>query len=239
MHNSPGEDRPVVFAVATATERKACKSLAHADGATRRPWYLQTGIGPLNIERLAAQLTDIGAAGLVSIGTAGGLADHVPAGSVLLPKRIMRADRDALRVDRDWHGRIEAALSKRFDVRTDSLVTVDRVVRDPGEKRSLNAATGAAAVDMESADLAAAASRTHIPFITLRVVLDACEDAIPPIIAVALDHAGNPQPARVLSALLRHPGDLPGLLRIVARLRTASRVLQEVCCDGGAALLAP
>jgi len=239
MHSSPGKTRPVVFAVATATERKACASLAHTVDATRPSRFLQTGLGPLNSERLAAQLTDIRAAGLVSIGTAGGLIDDLPAGSVLLPTQILRRNHDTLPVDLDWHGRIETALAKRFEVRTDSLITVDHVVREPGQKRGLNAATGAAAVDMESAELATAASRVHIPFITLRVVLDTCADSIPPIVAVALDRAGNPQPLRVLAGLLRRPGNLPGLLRIMARLRTAAGVLRQVCRDGGGALLDP
>ena len=239
MRNSPGQAQPVAIAVATATERKACMSLTDANAATRQPRYLQTGIGPLNIEDLVAQLTDIRAAGLVSIGTAGGLIDALPAGSIMLPQQILHENRNPVQVDRGWHGRVTAALAESFAVDTGSLITVERVVREPGAKRSLHTTTGAAAVDMESADLAAAAARAQIPFITLRVVLDTCEDALPPIVTVALDRAGNTQPMRLLAGLLHHPGSLPGLLRIMTRLRIASRVLRQVCRDGRGALLTP
>jgi hypothetical protein len=77
---------------------------------------------------------------------------------------------------------------------------------------------------MESAVIA----RSGIPFAVLRAVADTADETLPPAAAEGLDEAGNPAPWRVMRALLRRPGDLPGVIRMGLRSQAALRALRAV-----------
>ncbi len=81
-------------------------------------------------------------------------------------------------------------------------------------KAALYAATGAAAVDMESAFVARAAARHGLPFTILRAIADPAQRPLPPAALVAMRADGGVALGAVLGALAQNPGQLPDLVRL-------------------------
>ncbi|HEU4618394.1 MAG TPA: purine phosphorylase [Gammaproteobacteria bacterium] len=201
----------------------------------------QCGPGAARAARAAADAIESGAAGLVSWGLAGGLDPAAAPGTLVLPRRVVTAsDGTYTAVDRtyeadaSWRSRLAAALAEAgFSLHEGPLLGSDVVLRRPEDKARAAAATGAVAVDMESAGVADAAAAAGVPFVALRVVADAAADVLPVGIERWIDERGNRRFAPAVDAALR-PADWPPLLRLARRYGAARRTLLAL-----AALLAP
>ena len=108
------------------------------------------------------------------------------------------------------------------------IVGVDAPLAAPLAKAALFAATGAAAIDMESAIVARAAVRRGLPFAILRVIADPAHRPLPPAALVAMRADGGVDVAAVLSALLRNQAQLPALIRLGLDSREAFSALVRV-----------
>jgi hypothetical protein len=137
---------------------------------------------------------------VVSFGLAGGLHDGVVCGEVLDATRVVDADGAVL-----WEG---APLGVP-GARTATIVAVDAVVDDPGERRRLHERTGADAADMESGALARAGRLAGC----LRAVSDTPDRTLGPLAGV-LDADGRLRPL--------------GLVRALATPRRTGRALADV-----------
>jgi adenosylhomocysteine nucleosidase len=232
-------DGPIVFAVATAAEKRACSAAIEAASAhnAKHSYFLQTGSGPLRLETLAPRITRLGAAGLISIGTAGGLSRSIAPGTLLVPKRVIFGDGRVLSADPDWQAQVYRALEPHMPLHSGDLLTVSELVRRPEQKRALRVETKAVGVDMESGHLAQLARQIGIRFLTLRAVMDAVDDEIPGAAVAAVNDQGDTVIGGLLKYLLGHPGDLPGLIRTARRFRVAAASLGEACRVARDALL--
>ena len=204
-----------------------------------RARILQTGVGPLNVDAIVESLGALRARGVVSLGSCGGLDASLACGSILLPENIVDAAGGRLPVSESWRARVAVALAPWADSRGGSLFTTESVLRDPEDKRLAAEGSGAVAVDMESAALRGAAERVEIPFIAMRVVLDTASDSVPASVSAGIDRAGNPTPGRLLKYLLGRPSDLPDLVRLALRLRTANAALAKAVERASEELLSP
>ncbi|HEY5085347.1 MAG TPA: hypothetical protein VII48_12530, partial [Rhizomicrobium sp.] len=74
-------------------------------------------------------------------------------------------------------------------------------------------ATGALAVDMESQVAARFAYQRNLPLAALRVISDDASHVLPPAALVAMKPDGGIALGRVLGSLLRHPLQMPSLIR--------------------------
>lgn len=166
---------------------------------------------------------------ILSLGIAGGLDPALPPGALVVARQVVAEARWP--ADAEWSARLAAAT----DATVADIAGADRVVGTAAEKAALRAATGAAAVDMESAVVA----RLGVPFAVLRAVADTALEALPPAAAAGLDEAGNPAPWRVLRALAGRPQDLPGLIRLALRSRAALAALRPHCWAGAEAFRPP
>ncbi len=222
---------PIVFAVATGPERRACRAgiVAAVDENDRHLRFLQTGSGPLHLEILAERVTKLRPSGLISIGTAGGLSPHIRPGTLLVPKRILLRNGTALQTDQDWHTGVYDALKSHCPVNTGDLLTVTDLVRRPEQKRALYGETKAIAVDMESGQLAQLAERIGIRFLALRAVMDTADDEIPGAAVVAINEQGDTAIGTLGKYLLTHPGDLAGMIRTARRFQVAAGALRQAC----------
>jgi hypothetical protein len=81
-------------------------------------------------------------------------------------------------------------------------------------KADLRAATGAAAVDMESHVAASFAGRHGLPFAAVRVICDPAGQALPAFAAEALTPEGEPDIAAVFFAFARGRARLGDLMRL-------------------------
>lgn len=94
----------------------------------------------------------------------------------------------------------------------------------------------AAAVDMESAAVAAVANERHLPFVVLRAIVDERDDDIPLELQAGIDVWGRPRPWSMLFVLVRHPGLLKRLPGLASRMNKATRSLQAAMVAAGADL---
>ncbi len=181
------------------------------------PAMLAAGGGtPGGAARAAAELLARGATCLISFGLAGGLDPALRPGALVVPRAVVAPDGD-LATDAGWTARLGGATHDR-------LATADAVVVTVTAKRTLRAATGAVAVDLESGAVAAAARAAGVAFAVLRAVCDPADRELPPAALLALDAGGAIGIGRVLGSLAARPDQLPLLLRLArdaARARAA------------------
>ncbi len=132
---------------------------------------VRTGIGPRRARRAAARLAATRRPGLAIAGFAGALAEGLEAGDVVVASELRRSDGVPV-LECPGAGLI-AGMLRRRGVRTHVGPLVSVRAPASGKARARLAATGALAVDMESAWLGPAAAGT--PLVVLRVVLDSAE----------------------------------------------------------------
>jgi adenosylhomocysteine nucleosidase len=203
-----------------------CASLrrAVAHGA---PWLIvRSGPGEARAAAAAEQALRAGAAGLVSWGLAGGLDEAAEPGTVIVPRRILTIAGAPVGAAAAWHARL-AALGDELRVSTGDLLTVGEALQLPAAKRAARAGTGAVAVDMESAGIAAVAARAGVPFAALRVIVDGVADALPSGAEHWVDERGRRRLAPVLRAVVT-PREWRALATLARRFAVASRVLERL-----------
>jgi adenosylhomocysteine nucleosidase len=111
------------------------------------------------------------------------------------------------------------------------LLSIDRVVSTASEKASLHQ-TGADAVEMEAAAVAARAAEWNIPFYCVRVVTDTAAEDFPLDFNRMRDADGRFSRSKILAAALRRPGlVLPELLKLNKRCQSASQALGNFIVD--------
>ena len=151
---------------------------------------------------------------VVSLGYAGGLAPGVRTGDVLTF--------DAVRTTGD-----DMSLAAPLGETAGTLLTVDEPATTALGKSFLHKASGAAAVDMEAAGVAAACHAAGVPFAAVKAVTDAAADTLPPNLAPFLGLATAPgvrAAARCGLAMMRRPAlaaDLRRLAKTSNRCTTA------------------
>jgi adenosylhomocysteine nucleosidase len=107
------------------------------------------------------------------------------------------------------------------------LLSIDRVVSTAAEKADLRQ-TGADAVEMEAAAVAAKAAEWNLPFFCVRVVTDTAAESFSLDFNRMRDADGRFSRIKILTAALRRPGSvLPGLLKLNKRSQDASQALGD------------
>jgi adenosylhomocysteine nucleosidase len=213
----------VAFVAALGIE---CTSLRRHMPATANWLVAQSGPGAARAGEAARRAAGSGAGLLVSWGLAGGLGSAVAPGTVVLPRHVLVQGAGPVPVDSAWHARL-AALSSDVALDCGALLTVPAALESPAAKRAAAAASGAVAVDMESAAIGAAAARAHVPFVAVRVVIDGRDDALPAGAERWIDDSGNRRMTPAVRASL-DPRQWRALATLTKRYRVASRVLDRL-----------
>ncbi|HET8608472.1 MAG TPA: hypothetical protein VFM11_01915 [Burkholderiales bacterium] len=195
-----------------------------------------SGIGRDNARTAAQTLIDAGAAALVSWGYCGGLDPHLACGTLVLPDMVIAADGTIFYTDPVWRAHLRRLLAGRVAISGGSLAESTEPVADVRRKRALFERCGAVAVDMESAAVAAMATRAGLPFVAIRAVVDVARRGLPRRVLRAVDSSGNVRPARMAAALAASPHEWPGVFRTARDARTARRTLSRVRMATGARL---
>ena len=184
----------------------------------------------------ARALIDQGAHALMSFGLAGGLAPGGAPGDLVSATEIRDAEGGRWPTSATWRHSLAAALYPDAEA---PLLSSPNPVTSIAMKARLYRDSGAAAVDMESAAVAAVAAEASVPFIALRVIVDPAGRTIPPSALSGLGPNGEQRPLAVLAALLGRPGDLPGLLRLAGDTARGMRRLRRVAALGDALFAGP
>jgi nucleoside phosphorylase len=220
----PGGAFTLAFIAALAVE---CTSLRRQSPSGERWLVVQSGPGAARAEAAAHRAIDAGAQVLVSWGLAGGLSAAVAPGTVVAPRRVLtQGTAPPFAVDTAWHTRL-AARADGLAVDVGDLLTAAEALESPAAKRAAASATNAVAVDMETAGIAVAAARACVPFVALRVVVDAVDDALPPGAESWIDEQGRRRASAALRAVVDVRQWRP-LLKLAQRYRVASGVLERL-----------
>lgn len=188
-----------------------------------------SGIGMRRAQASARRVFDRidGIEMVVLTGVAGALVDNLAIGDVVIADRLMTREGRGAGIDRtievspDYLKASSTALEAAAipHVRG-ALLTVRYPLTTGAEKRRAGMATGAIAVDMETAVIAAEAAQRGIPFVAIRTIMDTVEHDLAG--AALADEEGNVRPLRAAAALVRNPAMVVGVVRLLRNLRQAS-----------------
>ena len=174
-------------------------------------------------KRAAKDLIDQGASHLISFGLCGGLATDIETGDLIMPKTVMM-ESETLSLNSDWFEKISGDLPY---AKTGTLISVREAVTSPQAKALLHEHTGAMAVDVESFAVMQAAKAYNLPGLILRAVLDPVHQTLPEAALRGVNVDGETQIWPVIKALIRHPQDLPDLIRLSGQNKRACQTLSE------------
>ncbi|HXR96027.1 MAG TPA: hypothetical protein VN718_09110 [Rhizomicrobium sp.] len=147
--------------------------------------------------------------GVISVGLAGALSPLLKVGDVVIADQVIHG-RETWRCSDLWRIALLANLAEAHQGPVAASATI---LEDAKAKAALYDDTGALAVDMESAPAARFAAARNLPFAVLRVISDDARHVLPPAALVAMKPDGGIALGRVLGSLLRHPLQVPGLIR--------------------------
>jgi hopanoid-associated phosphorylase len=181
------------------------------------------------LERVLSEALARGCSGVISFGTAGGLAPELEPGTLIIADAIS-GPFGRLVTDLDWSARLIDAfagspLAQR--VHYGSMTGVSVAVTSAQQKASLFRATGALAVDMESHVAGAIATARGLPFVVCRAVVDPAWRSLPKAAMAGLRDDGTTVVLPVLRELMRQPSQIGALLRTAADARAARGALVQ------------
>lgn len=208
----PGEARPLA----------RLRSLGEADlvGGGR---LILAGMGPERAAATARRLAAGGADGLISWGTAAGLAPGLGPGDLILPATLSSLASDAYHSDPGWRDGLAERLAGRLVINDGLLAESPGLLVDRQAKQHLFETTGAVACDMESAAVAAVAAEYRLPLLVVRVIVDDATMVLPPAARVAVSETGALQPVSLARSLLGRPASMHMQLRSLKQLAVAFR----------------
>lgn len=181
---------------------------------------------------LTRELVTGGCEALLSFGIAGALAPELDCGDLIVAHGVRDAAGSDLPTDPDWRGLLTIALERNIlPYREVAILGSPRPLRQPAEKAAAFAESGCAAVDVESAAVGEAAAAAGLPFLAVRAIADRAADSLPALVENAVKPDGQPDVGRALTALLRHPGDIPATIRLARQTELALarlRMLDDV-----------
>ena len=173
-----------------------------------------------------------GAELVIGTGVVGALSSGLKPGDLVLADRVMTIDAEGnvaegVMAGGDEHlravGRSLAAAGIAYS--TGAILTSHRVLATGAEKRRAKESTGAIAVDMETAAIAAEANVRRLPFLALRAVLDEVDDEVAG--GELADEDGNVRPLAAASYLLRNPATMLKLPRMMLNLSRATTAIAD------------
>ncbi len=189
--------------------------------AGRRMVAIESGAG----REHAAQATEALILGhrpqwVISTGFAGALDERLKQGDILMADSIADDSRRQLAID--------FKMPPGPHLHVGRLLTVDRVIDDPGEKRSLGTKHGALAVDMETLAVADVCSREKVRFLSVRVIIDEVDRRLPRDIDVLVKKKSTAgRLGAAAGAIMRRPSSVKDMWQLKEDALVASESLAK------------
>lgn len=150
-------------------------------------WATVSGIGPHNAMRAAERLLSCGVTRLANWGVAGALDPALAPGDLLIPDRVLYADGDpGFDIDPATGTRLATTFTTSLRVHRGALWSAQQPLATSAAKQALATRSGARAVDMEAAPIAAVAARARLPFVVVKAICDPLTREVPERIARTL-----------------------------------------------------
>jgi adenosylhomocysteine nucleosidase len=202
-----------------------CTSGLAAEARIARAAGFQVIVGAGDPRRTAAlvKIAARQAKCLVSFGIAGGLAPHLRPGDVILSGEVIGGDRRWVS-DPRFHRQL-TGLARHIGAVEGPVLGAADILATEEDKAQAWLDTGALAVDLESAIVAATAEAAGIPFLVLRTIADPATRKLPPAALIPLAVDGTPAVIRVLGEVLRRPRQIAALFGLARETRQALTAL--------------
>ena len=188
----------------------------------------ECGVGAQAAERTTADVIAMHhPAWVVSAGFAAALGDDLRRGHILMADRVVDLQHHELTVGLQLDRR---AVETTPGLHVGRLLTVDRLVHQPDQKRKLGREYDALACDMETKASAEVCSRGKVRFLSVRVISDAIDDRWPPEIQALSDQkswAGKL--GAVAGAMVNRPSWVKDWFRLQEEAEKASARLAKFC----------
>ena len=145
--------------------------------AGKRLVVIESGVGRTAAKR-ATQAIILGHSPrwIISAGFAGGLHESIAQGDILLANAIVDTDGKQFEIDFKLD---PATIASHGHLHVGRLLTSERIIAEPSEKKNLGQRYGALAVDMESIAVADVCRQEKIRFLAVRAISDAVHHAMP------------------------------------------------------------
>ena len=179
------------------------------------------GIAERLEERLDAAAR-AGAAGIISYGLTGGLADGLRIGDWVVGSCLRGA------VDHDCHTGWRDGIAARLPgARIGAFFADGRMIDTIAEKRALGANHDALAVDMESHVAARVAKAHGLPFAIVRIVSDEVDHLLPHAITVSMRPDGGFDRTRMRASLAAAPEQMRDVVQTMTQFAAGFRGLRS------------
>jgi hopanoid-associated phosphorylase len=189
------------------------------------------------LERALSAAIARGCSGIISFGTAGGLAPDLQPGAMIVADAV-EGPFGRIATDPRWSGRLGAALAATplgAQLRRGLQAAVTAPLTSAHDKQVLHRSTGALAVDMESHIAGALAAAQGVPFAVCRAIVDPAWRSLPSAATAGLRDDGSTAIAPILRELLKQPSQLGPLIRLAGDARAARTSLVQARHALGAA----
>ena len=202
--------------------------LASTTGGAR-PAVEVCGVGATGARRAALRLVDLGVDALASWGMAAGLDPQLAPGTVVIPARVIESSAaSGYTPDVHWRQRLLDRLGHAVTVCGDPIADAPAILDTPDAKAAIFERIGAAAADMESAAVAQVAAEHELPFLVIRVVLDAAEISLPGGLGRVIDDAGRVRVSQLMIRTVSDPRDWSRWLGLVRYFLAARHAMRTV-----------
>ncbi|HVN86268.1 MAG TPA: hypothetical protein VMW17_15640 [Candidatus Binatia bacterium] len=201
-------------------------------GQARRAeiWLIKTGMGMERADHAARLALDAGRFDLLmSTGCAGALAPQLTAGELVIASELIdRTTGHRYPTDAGTRAAAEAAARRAaVPVVSQPSLCSAQMLASVADRRALLAQTGAVAVDMEGAAIAAYAAAVSIPFASVRAILDTADVDLDTTTPFIDPQTGAVKPLALAATLVRHPGLVPRLVSMQSMMSAAQRSLNQ------------
>ncbi|OAJ53946.1 hypothetical protein A6V36_10850 [Paraburkholderia ginsengiterrae] len=189
------------------------------------------------LERALSAAMARGCSGIVSFGTAGGLAPDLEAGSLIIADAVA-GPLGRLQTDRAWADRLADAIAAgplAARLRRGLMAAVAAPLVSASDKDALHRSNGALAVDMESHIAGTAAAAHGVPFAVCRAIVDPAWRTLPSAATAGLRDDGSTALGPILRELMRQPSQIGALIQLAGDARAARIALVQARRAMGAA----
>ena len=205
------------------------------DHGSRRIILVQTGVGPAQAQHAARViLSSFPVEVLISVGFACALKSEMKIGDLVVGESSSflnqphlgsyTADGRLLVFADEVSEKFGSSSLRPASIFRGPILTVQQIMVTAAEKRTLADTTGAIAVDMESAAIAAAAVDAKVAYLSIRTISDLVDEDLESV-AKFLSPEGNLRPLKGVLYLLSHPIDVVHLNRLRIHTAVASKRL--------------
>ena len=196
-----------------------------------------SGIGPSNAKKAASWLVGQGSRRLVSWGMAAGIDPSIRPGDLCIPREIAFENGAVLETDQEWSARLKRVLAD-LNLFEGPLLHSAKLIDQPQIKACLYRSRKAAALDMESGEIARVAHQRGVPFVAIRAIVDSADMKLPKTAQSAMSESGRIRMQNTILGMLFRVTEIPNMIALARAFRAAQKTLSSAAMMTGPGLLA-